>query len=212
MILIVETCQPNTFLTPPIPQKPDLSCIYSYRIASTRPSSGTLSCPHDSRVKQKFAGRAAIARAHLHTPGLRRPWHVDCLISGSNRAARHGTTITDGGPLFNQFECKLVLEIGAGIRHLGVRLRDSTASILRTKYARVADYGLPVMVTELGVDGSDARKREALDEFQRSLRQYPLLKAIFYFNAADTPGAWPSHYVPDWRIARAFLQAQVVAK
>ncbi|RAH87761.1 hypothetical protein, partial [Burkholderia multivorans] len=85
-------------------------------------------------------------------------------------------------------------------------------NILRTKYARVADYGLPVMVTELGVDGSDARKRDALDEFQRSLWRYPLLKAVVYFNAVDTPGAWPARYVPDWRIAPSFLQAEVVAK
>ncbi|HEF4752125.1 TPA: glycosyltransferase [Burkholderia multivorans] len=90
--------------------------------------------------------------------------------------------------------------------------RASAENILRTKYARVADYGLPVMVTELGVDGSDARKRDALDEFQRSLWRYPLLKAVVYFNAVDTPGAWPARYVPDWRIAPSFLQAEVVAK
>ncbi|WP_069351796.1 glycosyltransferase [Burkholderia cenocepacia] len=90
--------------------------------------------------------------------------------------------------------------------------RFSAASILRTKYERVADYGLPVMVAELGVDGSNARKRAELDEFQRSLWRYPLLKAVVYFNAVDTPGAWPAHYVPDWRIAPAFLQTTVVAK
>ncbi|KWI50821.1 glycosyl transferase [Burkholderia pseudomultivorans] len=90
--------------------------------------------------------------------------------------------------------------------------RSSAASVLRVKYARVADYGLPVMVTELGVDGSDARKRDELDEFQRSLWRYPLLKAVLYFNAVDTPGAWPAHYVPDWRIEPAFLPAEVVAK
>ncbi|HEF5872740.1 TPA: glycosyltransferase [Burkholderia cenocepacia] len=88
----------------------------------------------------------------------------------------------------------------------------SAANILRAKYERVADYGLPVMVAELGVDGSNARKRAELDEFQRSLWRYPLLNAVVYFNAVDTPGAWPAHYVPDWRIAPAFLQTTVVAK
>ncbi|MEK2603687.1 glycosyltransferase [Burkholderia arboris] len=88
----------------------------------------------------------------------------------------------------------------------------SAASILRTKYERVTEYGLPVMVAELGVDGSNSRKREELDEFQRSLWRYPLLKAVVYFNAVDTPGAWPAHYVPDWRIAPAVLQTTVVAK
>ncbi|KWA14086.1 glycosyl transferase [Burkholderia cepacia] len=88
----------------------------------------------------------------------------------------------------------------------------SAASILRTKYERVTDYGLPVMITELGVDGSGSRKREALDELQRSLWRYPLLKAVVYFNAVDTPGAWPAHYVPDWRIAPTFLQTTVVAR
>ncbi|WP_321790469.1 NAD-dependent epimerase/dehydratase family protein [Burkholderia pyrrocinia] len=88
----------------------------------------------------------------------------------------------------------------------------SAASILRTKYERVTGYGLPVIVTELGVDGSDSRKHKALDEFQRSLWRYPLLKAVIYFNAVDTPGAWPAHYVPDWRIPPAFLRTAVVAK
>ncbi|WP_256990436.1 hypothetical protein [Burkholderia sp. HI2714] len=85
-------------------------------------------------------------------------------------------------------------------------------TFLRTKYERVIDYGLPVMVTELRVDGSNSRKREELDEFQRSLWQLPLLKAVVYFNAVDTPGAWPAHYVPDWRIAPPFLQTTVIAK
>ncbi|WP_261309876.1 hypothetical protein [Burkholderia stabilis] len=99
---IDETCRFKVGFASTIPQNSDLSIVSSYRIASVRPSSGVFSCPHDSRVKQKRAYCAAIARPRLCTVGLRRPWHADCLMSGSHRAARHGTQIKGGGPLVNQ--------------------------------------------------------------------------------------------------------------
>lgn len=102
LIPIIETCRFNTDSSVTIPKNPDLSRFSSYRIASTQPSSGVFSCPHDSRMKHQRAYRAAIARPHSRTAGLRRPWHVDCLMSGSHRTARHGTRITGGGPLANQ--------------------------------------------------------------------------------------------------------------
>ena len=83
----------------------------------------------------------------------------------------------------------------------------SAASIFKAKYERVAHYRLPVMITELGVDGDDQRKRTHLNELLSSLGQYPLLRAVFYFNAQDTPGAWPADYRPDWHLrdeAKAF--------
>ncbi|WP_175968530.1 hypothetical protein [Burkholderia sp. BCC0322] len=59
--LIDETFSLNTFLMKPLPQKPDLSCVSSYRIASIRQRVRPLSCPHDTHMKQKRVNRAAIA-------------------------------------------------------------------------------------------------------------------------------------------------------
>ncbi|BAX61272.1 hypothetical protein [Burkholderia stabilis] len=100
--LIDEACRFKVYFALTIPQNPDLSSVSSYRIASIRPSSGLFSCPHDSRVKQKRAYCAAIARPCPRTAGLRRPWHADCLISDSYRAARQGTWSKVGAPLVNQ--------------------------------------------------------------------------------------------------------------
>jgi cellulose synthase (UDP-forming) len=76
----------------------------------------------------------------------------------------------------------------------------SAASIFKAKYGRVQHYNLPVMITELGVDGDDGRKRQHLSELLSSLWKYPLLRSVFYFNARDTAGAWPAQYQPDWRL------------
>jgi cellulose synthase (UDP-forming) len=86
----------------------------------------------------------------------------------------------------------------------------SAASIFREKYKRVRHFGLPVMIAELGIDGDAERKRKNLQELMSSLSRYPLLRAVFYFNAPDTPGVWMDSYRPDWRlhqIADAFRQS-----
>ncbi|WP_419689032.1 hypothetical protein ACN22W_19380 [Burkholderia theae] len=62
-------------------------------------------------MKHKFACRTAIARPHVRTPGLRCPWHADCLISGAHREACHGTKYTDGGPLVNQLVGETAMKI-----------------------------------------------------------------------------------------------------
>ncbi|MCA8272458.1 hypothetical protein LGN17_08020 [Burkholderia sp. AU30280] len=59
--LIDETFPINTILMKPLPQKPDLSRVSSYRIAPVRQRVRPLSCPHDTHMKQKRANRAAIA-------------------------------------------------------------------------------------------------------------------------------------------------------
>lgn len=85
--------------------------------------------------------------------------------------------------------------------------KASAAHILHTKYGRVDQYRLPVIVAELGVDGEPAYREAELRELLASLGQYPRLHAVLYFNARDTAGAWPVLYVPDWRIDAAFFPA-----
>lgn len=89
--LIDETFPINIRLTKRIRQKPDLSRVSSYRIASIRQSACGLFWPHDSRLKQKRAYHAAISPPRPCASCRHRSWHADCLISDSHRAARRGT-------------------------------------------------------------------------------------------------------------------------
>ena len=83
--------------------------------------------------------------------------------------------------------------------------RHSTANILREKYRRVLQYDLPVIVAELGVDGSLEHRRSELIELRRMMSTLPMLKAVVYFDAPDVPGAWPWPHRPDWRISPPLL-------
>ncbi|MEP6588193.1 MAG: glycosyltransferase family 2 protein [Polaromonas sp.] len=83
--------------------------------------------------------------------------------------------------------------------------QHSAALILEEKYRRVLKYKLPVIVAELGVDGTVQRRREELIELHRTMSTLPMLKAVVYFNAPDTAGAWPWPHQPDWRITQPLL-------
>jgi cellulose synthase (UDP-forming) len=65
-------------------------------------------------------------------------------------------------------------------------------------YGRVKRFGLPVMIAEMGIEGTPARQWAWLSEAVGASQQFPLLRDIIYFNAKDTPGAWPGDHVPDW--------------
>ncbi|MDN0076370.1 glycosyltransferase [Crenobacter sp. SG2303] len=82
----------------------------------------------------------------------------------------------------------------------------SAASILREKYRRVARYGLPVIVAELGVEGRGVRQREQLLDLKDMAEMLPLVTMLVYFNATDNPGVWPKAQQPDWRIAPSLFK------
>ena len=70
------------------------------------------------------------------------------------------------------------------------------------KYARVAKYQKPVVISECGVTGSKEYQLSWLSGALRDLGNYPLLETLIYFDAKDTPGAWGMEYAPpDWRIS-----------
>jgi cellulose synthase (UDP-forming) len=81
----------------------------------------------------------------------------------------------------------------------------SATAILREKYARVQKYGLPVIVAELGVEGTPERQHAVLTALRDVLPHMPTLTAIVYFNSPDSPGAWPLLHTPDWRLPPTLL-------
>ena len=73
--------------------------------------------------------------------------------------------------------------------------------LLSEKYARVAKYNKPIVIVECGVTGSKEYQLSWLGGAVRDLINFPLVEALIYFNAKDTPGAWGKNIgTPNWRI------------
>jgi beta-mannanase len=73
--------------------------------------------------------------------------------------------------------------------------------ILKDKYPRVARYNKPVLIVECGVMGTRDYQLNWLEQARKDLQSFPLVEALFYFNAKDTPGAWGKGFdTPDWRL------------
>lgn len=73
--------------------------------------------------------------------------------------------------------------------------------VFAQRYARVERFGLPVILAELGVQGSKSYREEWLTDALISGSRYRLLKILVYFNAVDTPGIWSASCPPpDWTI------------
>jgi cellulose synthase (UDP-forming) len=70
------------------------------------------------------------------------------------------------------------------------------------KYPAFAKIGKPIIITELGVTGSPAKKRAWLKAAFVSIPRYPLVRALIYFNAQDLVSwaKWGAPGAPDWRI------------
>lgn len=80
--------------------------------------------------------------------------------------------------------------------------------IFKEKYERVAKYNKPIMIAELGVNGTDKHKELWLREAFASFNSYDKLKTVVFFNSKDNPGAWESKFaIPDWRTNGIFEQA-----
>jgi cellulose synthase (UDP-forming) len=74
-------------------------------------------------------------------------------------------------------------------------------NLFMPKYHRVVVFDQPVIIAEMGVSGNPSYQAQWMAGFFRSVQNFPLLRTAVYFNAKDTPGAWPKSYgTPDWTI------------
>jgi cellulose synthase (UDP-forming) len=70
------------------------------------------------------------------------------------------------------------------------------------RYRRIEQFDRPAMIAELGVTGDPAYQEAWMRGLFRNAAKFPLLKTAVYFNAIDSPGAWPDKYgIPDWSIS-----------
>jgi endoglucanase len=67
-------------------------------------------------------------------------------------------------------------------------------------YDRLAGFGKPIIIAELGFSGSEAYVDAWAEQAMRRNAEFPALEAVVYFNAQET-GEWPMGFgKPDWRV------------
>lgn len=78
------------------------------------------------------------------------------------------------------------------------------------KYRRVAGFGKPVIIAELGVSGDAEYRARWFSSLFRTIQagtMFPALRAVVYFNDKE-PYHWPQGLgSPDWRIPPGWFQA-----
>ena len=76
----------------------------------------------------------------------------------------------------------------------------SFAEMLKPKYERVAGFGKPICIAELGYPGDEAYNRRWARAITAKNAAFPDLGCVVYFDEND-PHAWPAPYgKPHWRI------------
>ncbi len=84
-------------------------------------------------------------------------------------------------------------------RHIGY-IR-SFSEIFEEKYRIVQDLGKPIIISELGVCGSDEFKNYWLRQMFLEFDNYSCLEAVIFFYSRDVDGAWGTDIrTPDWRV------------
>ncbi|MBL3607348.1 glycoside hydrolase family 26 protein [Rhodovulum sulfidophilum] len=77
---------------------------------------------------------------------------------------------------------------------------QSFRSILAPRYARVAAFGKPVVVAELGYSGQEDYVAKWTSEVRQIFPEFPNLVAVIYFNQIEVY-PWPDGYgLPDWKV------------
>ena len=84
-------------------------------------------------------------------------------------------------------------------------IRDFKATF-NDKKRFVSEFGKPIIITELGVNGSDDFERFWLQQAFVDLDAQSDLDSVIFFYAKDSEGVWGQKWsTPDWRVDPAFL-------
>jgi hypothetical protein len=79
---------------------------------------------------------------------------------------------------------------------------QSFVDIFGPRYARLAPFGKPMMIAELGVSGSNERQRSWLDAAAASICSYPQLRSMVYFQERNAENQ-RFGIRPDWSVSDA---------
>jgi beta-mannanase len=90
------------------------------------------------------------------------------------------------------------------MKHIGKRL--NFRDVFLSKYNRIKKYQKSVIIAEMGITGLDEYQRKWLKEMAKSLRHFPLVNSVIYFNSKDIEGVWGKDLpTPNWQISSGSL-------
>jgi beta-mannanase len=69
------------------------------------------------------------------------------------------------------------------------------------RYEYIKVYEKPIIISEIGIHGSETLQKYWWYNASKALYKYALLKTIVYFNGIDTEGVWKGYDTPDWTIS-----------
>ncbi|HET9016446.1 MAG TPA: glycosyltransferase family 2 protein [Thermomicrobiaceae bacterium] len=87
------------------------------------------------------------------------------------------------------------------------------STLIKEKYDLLKGFGKPVIIAEMGIDLPTAEKDARLAEMIRVLPEFPLIRAVVYFNAANPPTTVAAGH-PNWTLTPAeidLLRQQLAA-
>src|SRR5262249_39906049 len=78
---------------------------------------------------------------------------------------------------------------------------------MQDKYPRIAQYNKPIIIVELGVSDAPENQKVWLANAFAVVPDYPLIKALIYFNTQDTHSwkRWGANGAPNWSINPALF-------
>jgi endoglucanase len=87
----------------------------------------------------------------------------------------------------------------------------SFREIFEPRYERVTEFGLPVVVAELGYVGTAEYVERWNNDVRQNLEDFPELQAVVYFNQKEVH-PWPNDFgLPDWQFPNNTLDSQEAA-
>lgn len=93
---------------------------------------------------------------------------------------------------------------------MGFETPRSLSQILQPRYAEVANLGKPVLLAEVGTSGTEDEQRTWLESGLNALSEYPLVRALVYFNDRNAPNNHrPTE--PNWRVPGRVI-AEILAR
>lgn len=89
--------------------------------------------------------------------------------------------------------------------------QESFRVIFERKFRRMRFSGKPLFITEFGVKGPEKFQDQWLHDAAETIRDYPQIFGVCYFNLYDNPKVWGDIAAPDWSISVATMRKFVLA-
>jgi len=74
-------------------------------------------------------------------------------------------------------------------------------SVFAPKYIRMMGFGKEIIISEMGVTGTEEYKTSWIQDAKMILSRLPMITGVIYFNSPDMPNTWGEDVpTPDWGV------------